>query len=90
MMALETATWMSWSLGGAWSNDAEVARFRLGTTLAIGIGMTSKTSQFRTILQNITCARYADRDAALAAIDTAYQAGKLSQLEQRKLEAAVG
>jgi hypothetical protein len=54
--------------------------------------MTNATtkSQFRSILQAITCSRYADRDAALAAIDTAFQAGKLTTTEQRRLEALVG
>ena len=47
-------------------------------------------SDFRSILQNLVCDRYADRDAALAAIDVSYQAGRLSQVEQRKLEARVG
>lgn len=48
------------------------------------------TSQFRTILQNIVCDRYADKNAAYRAIDEAFQANKISQLESRKLEASVG
>lgn len=48
------------------------------------------SKSFRAILQAIICERYATRDEALAVIDTAYQAGKLTQLEARKLEAKVG
>lgn len=49
---------------------------------------TTKTSQFRTILQNVLCYRYADRDAALAAIDTAFQAGAIDERQRRQLSAA--
>jgi hypothetical protein len=45
---------------------------------------------FRAILQNITCERYLDKDSAFRAIDESFQAGCLTQLEARKLEAAVG
>jgi hypothetical protein len=47
--------------------------------------MANANKTFRTILQNLTCDRYADRDQALAAIDTAFQAGKLTEPERKRL-----
>jgi hypothetical protein len=44
---------------------------------------------YRTILQNLVCDRYADRDAAYRAIDEAYQAGQLTTVQQRDLESRV-
>lgn len=50
----------------------------------------SKTETFRSLLQSIVCDRFASRDAALTAIDVAFERGEISQLECRKLEAAIG
>lgn len=44
---------------------------------------------FRTILQNIVCARYLDKDEAYRAIDEAFEAGAITQHEASKLEGAV-
>lgn len=46
-------------------------------------------SLFRTILQNIVCLRYVDRDAAYRAIDEAFQADRITQRESRQLETSV-
>lgn len=45
---------------------------------------------YMNLLQAIVCDRFADRGAALRAIDEAFEAGTISQLEARKLEAHLG
>ena len=50
---------------------------------------TTNKETFRSLLQSITCDRFANRDAALAAIDVAFERNQISQLEARKLEAAI-
>ena len=45
-----------------------------------------KDPGYHAILQNIICDRYADRSAAFCAIDEAFEAGTINQIEARKLE----
>jgi hypothetical protein len=49
----------------------------------------SKTNTFRSLLQDVTCSRFASRDAALVAIDVAFERSEITLLECRKLEAAI-
>lgn len=51
--------------------------------------MTNTKNIFRAILQSIVCDRYADAQSAHRAIDEAFEAGRISQLEARQLEARV-
>jgi len=45
---------------------------------------------YRTLLGNIVCDRYFDRDEALAAIDVALEAREISVAQARDLESRVG